>query len=112
MSSPHIVACKILLPETGKPSQEMKIPNQNFGTNFFDAITVGTVQGVKLAVNVGAMILVFIAFLALFNEILTFLGNLTGINDFISENTIYNELSLEMIFGYILPQLFSLWEFL
>ena len=31
----------------------MKIPNQNFGTNFFDAITVGTVQGVKLAVNVG-----------------------------------------------------------
>ena len=79
----------------------MKIPNQNFGTNFFDAITVGTVQGVKLAVNVGAMILVFIAFIALFNEILTFLGNLTGINDFISENTIYNELSLEMIFGYI-----------
>ena len=47
------------------------------------------------------MILVFIAFIALFNEILTFLGNLTGINDFISENTIYNELSLEMIFGYI-----------
>ena len=79
----------------------MKIPNQNFGTNFFDAITVGTVQGVKLAVNVGAMILVFIAFIALFNAILTFLGNLTGINDFISENTIYNELSLEMIFGYI-----------
>ena len=102
MSAPAaIVACKILLPETGKPSQEMKIPNQNFGTNFFDAITVGTVQGVKLAVNVGAMILVFIAFIALFNEILTFLGNLTGINDFISENTIYNELSLEMIFGYI-----------
>ena len=95
------MACKILLPETGKPSQEMKIPNQNFGTNFFDAITVGTVQGVKLAVNVGAMIFSFIAFIALFNEILTFLGNLTGINDFISENTIYNELSLEMIFGYI-----------
>jgi len=102
MSAPAaIIACKILLPETGKPNQEMKIPTQSFGTNIFDAITVGTVQGVKLAVNVGAMILVFIAFIALFNAILNLLGDLTGINNFISEKTIYNELSLEMIFGYI-----------
>jgi len=102
MSAPAaIVACKILLPETGIPNQEMKIPNQSFGTNVFDAITLGTVQGVKLAVNVGAMILVFIAFIALFNSILNFCGNLTGINNFIAENTIYDKLSLEMIFGYI-----------
>ena len=102
MSAPAaIVACKILLPETGNPNQEMKIPNQTFGSNIFDAITGGTVQGVKLAVNVGAMILVFIAFIALINAILGFFGNQTGINGFIASNTIYNELSLEMIFGYI-----------
>ena len=102
MSAPAaIVACKILLPETGSPNQEMKIPTQNFGANIFDAITLGTVQGVKLAVNVGAMILVFIAFIALFNALLNLLGDLTGLNNLISENTIYNELSLEMIFGYL-----------
>ena len=47
------------------------------------------------------MILVFIAFIALINAILGFFGNQTGINGFIASNTIYNELSLEMIFGYI-----------
>jgi len=102
MSAPAaIVACKILVPETGNPSQEMKIPNQSFGTNIFDAITLGTVQGVKLAVNVGAMILVFIAFIALINAILGFLGDQTGLNSMVASNTIYDKLSLEMIFGYI-----------
>ena len=48
-----------------------------------------------MAVNVGAMILVFIAFIALFNAILVFFGDLTGINNFISENTIYDQLSLD-----------------
>jgi len=102
MSAPAaIVACKILVPETGNPSQEMKIPTQSFGTNLFDAITLGTVQGVKLAVNVGAMILVFIAFIALINALLGFLGDQTGINSMVASNTIYDKLSLEMIFGYI-----------
>ena len=71
-------------------------------SNIFDSITIGTVQGIKLAVNVGAMLLVFVAFIALFNEILNLFGHYTGINNYLeSTSEIYNSLSLEMIFGFI-----------
>ena len=73
-----------------------------FGSNVFDSIALGTIQGVKLAVNVGAMILVFVAFIALINEVLNLFGQLTGLNDNLSNSTsIYKNLSLEMIFGYL-----------
>ena len=103
MSAPAaIVACKLLIPETEKINSKMEISKQSLGSNIFDSITIGTVQGIKLAVNVGAMLLVFVAFIALFNEILNQLGNFTGINNYLeSTSEIYNSLSLEMIFGFI-----------
>ena len=103
MSAPAaIVACKILVPETSKINEDMKMSKQNLGSNIFDSITLGTVQGVKLAVNVGAMLLVFVAFISLFNEILFLIGEHSGTNSFIEKNShIYNNLSLEMIFGYL-----------
>jgi len=103
MSAPAaIVACKILIPETQKVNQKMNISTQSMGSNIFDSISLGTVQGVKLAVNVGAMILVFVAFISLLNEILNLFGYYTGINDAIeNSNSIYSNLSLEMIFGYL-----------
>ncbi|MAQ32287.1 MAG: Na+ dependent nucleoside transporter [Flavobacteriales bacterium] len=104
MSAPAaIVACKILLPETQKVSQKMSIVNGDcLGSNMFDSIATGTIQGVKLAVNVGAMILVFVAFIALINEILNLIGQYSTINDFLTNNNnIYDSLSLEMIFGYL-----------
>ncbi|MAZ58335.1 MAG: Na+ dependent nucleoside transporter [Flavobacteriales bacterium] len=103
MSAPAaIVACKILIPETAKINEKMMMSKQNLGSNVFDSITLGTIQGVKLAVNVGAMILVFVAFIALMNEILNLIGNYSGINELIANNNnIYTSLSLEMIFGYI-----------
>ena len=103
MSAPAaIVACKILLPETAKPNQEMKISNETLGSNVFDSITIGTIQGIKLAVNVGGMLLVFVAFIALINALFNLLGSVTGVNQFLIENSnIYNKLSLELIFGYI-----------
>tara|TARA_B100000963_G_scaffold353904_1_gene369428 strand:+ start:1175 stop:2443 length:1269 start_codon:yes stop_codon:yes gene_type:complete len=103
MSAPAaIVACKLLIPETEKINSKMEISKQSLGSNIFDSITIGTVQGIKLAVNVGAMLLVFVAFIALFNEILNQLGNYTGINNYLeSTSEIYNSLSLEMIFGFI-----------
>ena len=103
MSAPAaIVACKILLPETSKPNQEMKISNETLGSNLFDSITIGTVQGIKLAVNVGGMLLVFVAFIALINALLNLLGSVTGTNDFlVNNNDIYDKLSLELIFGYL-----------
>jgi len=103
MSAPAaIVACKILLPETSEPNQEMKISNETRGSNLFDAITIGTVQGIKLAVNVGGMLLVFVAFIALINALLNLLGSITGTNEFLANNNdIYDKISLELIFGYL-----------
>ena len=103
MSAPAaIVACKILIPENSVPNQEMKISNETLGSNLFDSITIGTVQGIKLAVNVGGMLLVFVAFIALINALLSLLGSITGTNDFLSANNeIYDKLSLELIFGYL-----------
>ena len=103
MSAPAaIVACKLLIPETEKINSKMEISKQSLGSNIFDSITIGTVQGIKLAVNVGAMLLVFVAFIALFNEILNLFGYYTGINNYLeSTSEIYNSLSLEMIFGFI-----------
>ena len=103
MAPAAIVACKILLPETQKVSHKMAIVNGDcLGSNMFDSIATGTIQGVKLAVNVGAMILVFVAFIALINEILNLIGQYSTINNFLTENNnIYDSLSLEMIFGYL-----------
>ncbi len=104
MSAPAaIVACKILIPETMKINKEMSLVKGDcLGSNVFDSIAIGTIQGVKLAVNVGAMILVFVAFIALINQLLNLLGQFTGFNDFLIEKeNIYTNLSLEMIFGYL-----------
>ena len=104
MSAPAaIVACKILIPETEKVNKKMTIVKGDcLGSNVFDSIAIGTIQGVKLAVNVGAMILVFVAFISLINQLLNLLGYYSGLNEFITQqNNIYNNLSLEMIFGYL-----------
>ena len=66
MSAPAaVVAAKILLPETEKVNEDMSISEEQLGTNALEAISIGTTQGLKLAVNVGAMLLVFIAFIAM-----------------------------------------------
>jgi len=104
MSAPAaIVACKILIPETQKVNTNMTMAKGDcLGSNVFDSIAIGTVQGVKLAVNVGAMILVFVAFISLVNEILNLFGQYTGLNNALSDSqNIYTNLSLEMIFGYL-----------
>ena len=55
--------------------------------------------------NVAAMLLVFIAFIAMLNGILNGIGNLTGLNEIIASNTIYSKLSLELILGYLFAPL-------
>ena len=104
MSAPAaIVACKILIPETQKVNTNMTmVKGDCLGSNLFDSIAIGTVQGVKLAVNVGAMILVFVAFISLVNAILNLIGQYSGLNDALSNSqNIYTNLSLEIIFGYL-----------
>ena len=96
-----IVISKILYPETEKINSDVKISQKKIGTNFLDAISIGTSEGLKLAANIAAMLLVFIAFIALINYLLSGAGSVLNINVFIKENTVYNELSLELILGYL-----------
>ncbi len=106
MSAPAaVVAAKILLPETEKVNEDMEISKAQIGSNALEAISIGTTQGLKLAVNVGAMLLVFIAFIAMTNYFLKdFIGDFTGINNWISTITDgqYEGLSLQFILGYTL----------
>ena len=108
MAAPGAVAfSRILVPPVGVIDHvsETKIENQTFGSNILAAITNGTTQGLKLAVNVGAMLLVFVALLALINDALSGLGGWIGLNDVIAANTPYSELTLEFILGYIFAPL-------
>ena len=96
-----IVISKILYPETEKIDSNVEVSQDKIGSNFLDAISIGTSEGLKLAANIAAMLLVFIAFIALINYILSGFGELTNLNDWISDRTFYSELSLELILGYI-----------
>lgn len=95
-----IVISKILYPQTEKVNTDVSVSQDKIGSNFLDAIANGTTEGLKLAVNVGAMLLVFVAFIAMFNGILGWVGNVTTINTWIATNTTYASLSLELILGY------------
>ena len=96
-----IVISKILYPETEKIDSNVEVSQDKIGSNFLDAISIGTSEGLKLAANIAAMLLVFIAFIALINYILSGFGELTNLNDWISDRTVYSKLSLELILGYI-----------
>lgn len=95
-----IVISKMLYPQTEKINSELNVTQENIGSNILDAIANGTTEGLKLAVNVGAMLLVFLAFIAMINGILGWVGNVTTVNEWVSTNTAYPELSLEFILGY------------
>lgn len=96
-----IVISKILIPETEKVNDNFKVSKDKIGNNFLEAISNGTSEGLKLAANIGAMLLVFLAFIAMINFFLSGVGDLFQINQFISENTVYQKLSLELIFGFL-----------
>ena len=102
MSAPAaVIAAKILWPEEEKFEERIELSQENIGTNALEAISKGTTDGIKLAVNVGAMLLVFIALISMSNFVLQKIGHWTTINSLIAENTQYSELSLNMILGYL-----------
>lgn len=97
-----IVVSKILVPQTEDIDKTMKVSKENVGSNMLDAISNGTTQGLRLAANVAAMLLVFIAFIALFNFIALKIGQWTNLNELITTATDgrYTELNLQFILGY------------
>ena len=98
-----VVVSKILLPQTEEINSDVSVSKERIGKNVLDAISNGTTQGLKLAVNVGAMLLVFIAFIAMINYIFMKGGEVTSLNSLISNATggQYKELSLQFILGYV-----------
>jgi len=98
-----IVISKILYPQTESIDKAIEVSKEQIGSNVLDAISNGTTEGLKLAANVAAMLLVFIAFLAMINYITISIGGWLGLNNFISEATDgrYSDLSLQFILGYI-----------
>ena len=102
MSAPAaVIAAKILLPETEKFEEKLDVQSAEVGSNALEAISKGTTDGLRLAVNVGAMLLVFIAMISMANYILLKVGDWTTLNTWIATNTRYSELSFNMILGYI-----------
>jgi CNT family concentrative nucleoside transporter len=95
-----IVISKILYPQTQKVNNTLSVSSEKIGTNVLDAIAIGTTEGLKLAVNVGAMLLVFVSFIAMINFGFEKIGTIGGMNYWININTPYENLSLEMILGY------------
>ena len=100
-----VVISKIIYPQTESISEEIHIPRDEIGTNFLTAISNGTSEGVRMAVNVAAMLLVFIALISLGNGILGGFGDWVGLNDWIAENTVYDNLSVEFILGHLFAPL-------
>jgi len=100
-----IVMSKILYPQTEKINNSVEVSKEKIGSNILDAIATGTTEGLKLAANVGAMLLVFIAFIAMINYGFGKLGSLTGLNTLIAAHTPYTQFSLETVLGIIFSPL-------
>ena len=94
-----LVIAKILIPETGEPLTRgtVKMEVEKTTSNVIDAAAAGAGDGLRLALNIGAMLLAFIALIALLNAPLTWLGDVTGIAGVIGKPT-----NLSTIFGYVL----------
>jgi concentrative nucleoside transporter, CNT family len=102
LSAPAAIICsKILFPQTQPVNTEVRIPKQKLGDNFLDALSIGTTDGMKLAVNVGAMLLAFTALIFVLNYMLFKIGDWTSLNGVIAAHTPYDKLSFQMILGYL-----------
>ncbi len=100
-----IVAAKMLFPESdrNKIDQNINIPRTTAGSNILDALATGTTDGVKLAVNVGAMLLAFMAFIYLGNSVFFEFGKWTNLNEVIVSRTngAYDGFTLQYVFGIL-----------
>lgn len=106
MSAPAaVVAAKMLVPQTEKVNEDLTLPKEKIGANALEAIANGTTDGIRLAVNVAGMLLVFIALLATGNYILFKIGDWTSLNPIIASNTAYDGLSFQLILGYLFAPL-------
>lgn len=107
-----IVLAKVFMPETEpeKIDRELKVNKEQIGANLVDSMASGAADGLKLALNIGAMLLAFIAIIYAVNWVLVdFIGAFTGLNEFVTSSTngTFKGFSLQ----YILGQVFRVFAF-
>ena len=100
-----VVISKILYPQTEGVSENLNVSMDKIGNNLISVISNGTREGVRMAVNVGAMLLVFISLIAMINGGFLAAGDLLGLNKWVAENTLYENFSIELVLGYIFAPL-------
>ncbi len=100
-----VVIAKIMFPQKDKIPELINVPSNSAGNNLLNAISNGTTEGVKMAVNVGAMLLVFIALIAMLNGVFSAIGDALGLNMWVAQNTPYDQFSIEFILGYLFAPL-------
>jgi CNT family concentrative nucleoside transporter len=94
-----LVIAKLLVPETGEPLTRgtVRMEVEKTTSNVIDAAAAGAADGLRLALNIGAMLLAFIALIALINWPLTWIGEVTGLQAVLGKPT-----DLATLFGYLL----------
>ena len=100
-----VVIAKIIFPQKDKIPEFINVPSSSVGNNALNAISNGTAEGVRMAVNVGAMLLVFIALIALLNGIFSGIGDVLGLNLWVAQNTPYDQFTIEFVLGYLFAPL-------
>ena len=95
-----IVISKMLYPQVEAIDNEISISQEKIGSNILESIANGTTEGLKLALNIGAMLLVFLAFIAMINGVMDWIGDWTTLNEWVKSNTSYEAFSLELVLGY------------
>jgi CNT family concentrative nucleoside transporter len=100
-----IVISKILYPQLEKVNTNVEVSSEKIGSNILDAIANGTTEGLKLAANVAAMLLVFVALIAFINYGFEKIGDITNLNVLVAQNTPYDKFSLEAVLGIIFAPL-------
>jgi concentrative nucleoside transporter, CNT family len=101
-----IVMSKMLFPENEpeKIDSSLKVNRETVGVNLVDALATGASDGLKLALNIAAMLLAFIAIIYALNWILVDgIGSWTGLNTWVAESTggTFKGFSLQYIFGQV-----------
>ncbi|MCX6121938.1 MAG: NupC/NupG family nucleoside CNT transporter [Ignavibacteriales bacterium] len=97
-----MVVAKMLMPETDTPLTmgTVRVKIERTHSNVIEAAAGGAGDGVRLALNVGGMLIAFIAIIALINALLGYVGDVSGLNA-VCQAQFQQKLSLELLFGLV-----------
>ena len=104
-----LLIAKLLVPETEEIDEKIEVPRDKQGVNVLDALANGTTEGLKLMLNVGAMLLVFFAVIAMVNWGFGWVGGLGGgwLNSMIAtlSGGVFETFSLQAVIGFVFAPL-------